>query len=69
MGHATFERMTEQGAAETHEPEQAVLTWPELFAQELPKRNGRRKRPQPALLSLFQLAVNVKEERVSLSAG
>ena len=49
--------------AKVEEPEQSVLTWAELFAEEPPKRNGRRKRPQSASLSLFEWAVNAEEER------
>ena len=54
----------EMGEAEADEPEQAVLTWAELFAQVPVKRNGRRKPPQPASLSLFEWAVQVEEEQV-----
>ena len=51
------------GHAEVEEPEQAVLTWAELFAQEPAKPDRRRKRPQPASLSLFEWAVGSEEER------
>ena len=43
--------------------EQSVLTWAELFAEEPVKPNRRRKRPQPASLSLFEWVVNAEEER------
>ena len=59
-GHLPAE---ETGEAEAAEPEQAVLTWAELFAEVPVKRNGRRKRSQPASLSLFEWAVNLEEER------
>ena len=52
-----------QVPASEDEPEQSVLSWAELFAEEPVKRNRRRKRPQPASLSLFEWAVNVEEER------
>ena len=55
--------------AEVEEPEQSVLTWAELFAEEPPKRNGQRKRPQPASLSLFEWAVNAEEEREAELVG
>ena len=60
-GHLPAEEPNE---AEADGPEQAVLTWAELFAQVPPKRNGRRKPPQPASLSLFEWAVQVEEEQV-----
>ena len=60
-GHLPDEEM---GEAEAEEPEQAVLTWAELFAQVPVKRNGRRKPPRPASLSLFEWAVQVEEEQV-----
>ena len=59
-GHRPTEEM---GEAEADEPEQAVLTWAELFAQVPVKRNGRRKPPQPASLSLFEWALSVEQER------
>ena len=55
--------------AEVEEPEQSVLTWAELFAEEPGKRNRRRKRPQPASLSLFEWAVNAEEEREAELVG
>ncbi len=59
-GHRPTEEM---GEAEADGPEQAVLTWAELFAQVPAKRNGRRKQPQPASLSLFEWALSVEQER------
>ncbi len=59
-GHLPTEEM---GEAEAEEPQQAVLTWAELFAEAPVKRNGRRKQPQPASLSLFEWAVQVEEEQ------
>ena len=60
-GHLPAEEPNE---AKADEPEQAVLTWAELFAEVPAKRNGRRRKPpQPASLSLFEWAVNAEEER------
>ena len=61
-GHLPAEEPDE---AEADEPEQAVLTWAELFAEVPVKRNGRRrKQPQPASLSLFEWAlVNDEHKR------
>ena len=53
----------EPNEAEADGPEQAVLTWAELFAEAPVKRNGRRKQPQPASLSLFEWALSVEQER------
>ena len=53
----------EPNEAEADGPEQAVLTWAELFAEVPVKRNGRRRRPQPASLSLFEWALSVEQER------
>ena len=54
---------TESNEAEADGPEQAVLTWAELFAEVPVKRNGRRKPPRPASLSLFEWAVQVEDEQ------
>ena len=53
------------GHAEVDEPEQAVLTWAELFAKEVTYARSRRRRkpPQPASLSLFEWALSVEQER------
>ena len=55
------------GHAEVEEPaEQSVLSWAELFAEEVAQAHSRRRRkqPQPASLSLFEWAVNVEEKLV-----
>ena len=57
----------DEAVAEPAEPEQEVLTWAELFAEVPAKRNGRRRRSQPASLSLFEWAVSVEEEAQTVS--
>ena len=47
---------------EAPEPPQSLFSWAEFMAEELVKRNGRRK-PQRASASLFEWALSAEEER------
>ena len=52
------------------EPQQTLFSWAEFMAEEPVKPKGRRRKPQPATLSMFEWALTLEQEAepVGLSA-
>ena len=50
------------------EPQKSLLTWAELIAAELPKPKARRRKPQPASMSIFEWAFEQEREAKALAA-
>ena len=44
-------------------PQQSLFSWAEFMAVELVKPRGRRRKPQPASLSMFEWAISLEQER------
>ncbi len=52
---------------EADEPQQSLFSWAEFMAAEPVKPKGRKRKPQPATLSMFEWAL--EQEREALPAG
>ena len=48
---------------EAPEPQQTLFSWAEFMAEEPVKPKGRRRKPQPATLPLFEWALTLEQER------
>ena len=48
---------------EAPEPQRSLFSWAEFMAEEPVKPKGRRSKPQPATLSMFEWALTVEQER------
>ena len=48
---------------EAPEPQQSLFSWAEFMAEEPVKPKGRKRKAQPATLSMFEWALTVEQER------
>ena len=54
---------------EAPEPQQSLFSWAEFMAVEPVKPTGRRRKPQPATLSMFEWAMSMEQEREEEPVG
>ena len=54
---------------EADEPQQTLFSWAEFMAEEPVKPKGRRRKPQPASLSMFEWAMELEREAEPVGAG
>ena len=54
---------------ETPEPQQSLFSWAEFMAEEPVKPKGRKSKPQPATLSMFEWALSLEQEREAEMVG
>ena len=54
---------------EAPEPQQSLFSWAEFMAEEPVKPKGRKSKPQPATLSMFECALTVEQEREKEPVG
>ena len=54
---------------EADEPQQTLFSWKEFVAEEPVKPKGRKRKPQPATLSMFQWAFSLEKERKEKLVG
>ena len=54
---------------ETPEPQQSLFSWAEFMAEEPVKAKGRKSKPQPATLSMFEWALSLEQEREEETVG
>ena len=54
---------------EAPEPHQSLFSWAEFMAEEPVKPKGRKSKPQPATLSMFEWALTVEQEREKEPVG
>ena len=54
---------------EAPEPQQSLFSWAEFMAEEPVKPKGRKQKPQPATLSMFEWALTVEQEREKEPVG
>ena len=54
---------------EADEPQQTLFSWAEFMAEEPVKPKGRRRKPQPATLSMFEWALTLEREAEPVGAG
>ena len=55
--------------AETPEPQQSLFSWAEFMAVEPVKPKGRKRKPQPATLSMFEWAMTLEQQREKEPVG
>ena len=49
--------------------QQSLFSWAEFMAEEPVKPKGRKQKPQPATLSMFEWAMSMEQEKEPVSAG
>ena len=54
---------------EATEPQQSLFSWAEFMAEEPVKPRGRKSKPQPATLSMFEWAMSMEQERKEEPVG
>ena len=54
---------------DAHEPQQSLFSWAEFMAKEPVKPKGRKSKPQPASLSMFEWALEQEREKEPVGAG
>ena len=54
---------------EADAPQQSLFSWAEFMAVELVKPRGRRRKPQPASLSMFEWAMTLEQQREKEPVG
>ena len=54
---------------EALEPQQSLFSWAEFMAEEPVKPRGRKSKPQPATLSMFEWALEQEKEEEPVGAG
>ena len=54
---------------EAPEPQQSLFSWAEFMAEEPVKPRGRKQKPQPATLSMFEWAMTLEKEREAEPVG
>ena len=54
---------------EAPEPQQSLFSWAEFMAEEPVKPKGRKSKPQPATLSMFEWALELEQEREKEAVG
>ena len=54
---------------EAPEPQQTLFSWAEFMAEEPVKPKGRKRKAQPATLSMFEWALTVEQEREKEPVG
>ena len=54
---------------EALEPQQSLFSWAEFMAEEPVKTNGRKGKPQPATLSMFEWAMTQEQQREEEPTG
>ena len=62
-GHAAVEVNGNGHSDEAPEPHQSLFSWAEFMAEEPVKPKGRKRKAQPATLSMFEWALTVEQER------
>ena len=50
-------------------PQQSLFSWAEFMAEEQVKPKGRKRKPQPATLSMFEWAMELEQERDAEPVG
>ena len=55
--------------AEAPEPQKSLFSWAEFMAEEPAKPRGRRRKPQPATLSMFEWAMTLERQREQEPVG
>ena len=51
------------------EPQRSLFSWAEVMAEEAVKPKGRRRKLQPASLSMFEWALELEREKQQVCAG
>ena len=54
---------------EAEEPQQSLFSWAEFMAEEPVKPKGRKSKPQPASLSMFEWALEQEREKEPVGTG
>ena len=54
---------------EAEEPQQSLFSWAEFMAEEPVKPRGRRRKPQPASMSMFEWAMTLEQQREKETVG
>ena len=54
---------------EADEPQQTLFSWAEFMAEEPVKPKGRKSKPQPATLSMFEWAMELEREKEPVGVG
>ena len=54
---------------EATEPQQTLFSWAEFMAEEPVKPKGRKRKAQPATLSMFEWAMEQEKEEEPVGAG
>ena len=54
---------------EAPEPQQSLFSWAEFMAEEPVKPKGRKQKPQPATLSMFEWAMTLEQQREEEPVG
>ena len=54
---------------EIPEPQQSLFSWAEFMAEKPAKPKGRRRKPQPASISMFEWALSLEQEREAEPVG
>ena len=62
-GHAAVEVNGNGHSDEAPEPQQTLFSWAEFMAEEPVKPKGHSRKAQPAILSMFEWALTVEQER------
>ncbi len=68
-GNAAVEVNGNGHSDEAPEPQQSLFSWAEFMAEEPVKPKGRKSKPQPATLSMFEWAVEQEREKEPVGAG
>ena len=68
-GHAAVEVNGNGHSNEASEPQQTLFSWAEFMAEEPVKPKGRKRKAQPATLSMFEWALTVEQERETEPVG
>ena len=65
----TRRRPTLHDDDEADEPQRSLFSWAEFIAEEPVKSKGRKSKPQPATLSMFEWALTLEQAREEEPVG
>ena len=68
-GHAAVKVNGNGHHEEALKPQQSLFSWAEFMAEEPVKPKGRKSKPQPATLSMFEWALSLEQEREAAMVG
>ena len=68
-GHAAVKVNGNGHHEEALKPQQSLFSWAEFMAEEPVKPKGRKSKPQPATLSMFEWALSLEQEREAEMVG